>query len=168
MSKKGILQVEDDENEVFLLRKVLEHAGIASALHAVTDGQVAIDYLDGKGEFADRQKYPLPSLVVTDLNLPRKNGLEVLQWIRDQPSLNKLEVVLFSGSALRKDMDRAYELGAKACLEKTSDPVKLKQIAQLFKEWWLDHKDIAAIVESAGLGLGRHERANSIARAQCR
>src|SRR5436190_9188254 len=112
MTKKGILQVEDDKNDVFLLRNMFDRAGITSTVHVVTDGQMAIDYLDGKGQFADRQKYPLPSLVLTDLNLPRKNGLEVLQWIRSQPRLKELEVVVFSSSALQKDVDQASELGA--------------------------------------------------------
>jgi CheY-like chemotaxis protein len=76
----------------------------------------------------------------------------VLQWIRNQPQLNKLEVVLFSSSALQKDVDQAYELGANY-LQKTADPVKLKQIAQLFKGWWLDHNDFPPIEESAGSAL---------------
>jgi CheY-like chemotaxis protein len=147
MSRKGILQVEDDENDVFLLRNVFERAGIATDVHVVTDGQMAIDYLGGKGQFADRQKYPLPNLVLTDLNLPRKNGLEVLQWIRNQPRLKQLEVVVFSSSALQKDMDQASELGANAYLQKTADPHKLKEIAQLFKGWWLGQNNFAPIVD---------------------
>ena len=74
--------------------------------------------------------------------------MEVLQWIRHQPSLKKLVVVLFSSSALPQEVDLAYELGANAYIQKPSDPDKLKEIAQLFKGWWLSHNHFAPIVES--------------------
>jgi CheY-like chemotaxis protein len=148
MTTKSILQIEDDENDVFLLRNVFEGAGIANPLHFVTDGQMAIDYLSGNGQFADRQKYPLPCLVLTDLKLPKKSGLEVLEWIRHQPRLKKLVVVVFSSSAHPKDVDKAYELGANAYIQKTADPNQLKEIAHLFKGWWLGHNHFAPIGES--------------------
>jgi len=148
MTTKGILQVEDDENDVFLLRNVFEQTGITNPLHVVTNGQMAIDYLGGKGQFADRQRYPLPCLVLTDLKLPKKSGLEVLQWIRHQPHLKKLVVVVFSSSALPKDVDRAYELGANAYIQKVANPDQLKEIAHLLKGWWLGHNHFAPITES--------------------
>jgi CheY-like chemotaxis protein len=148
MTTKGILLIEDDENDVFLLKNVFERAGIANPLHFVTDGQMATDYLGGKGQFSDRQKYPLPCLVLTDLKLPKKSGLEVLEWIRHQPRLKKLVVVVFSSSALPKDVDKAYELGANAYIQKTADPDQLKEIAYLFKGWWLGHNHFAPIGES--------------------
>src|SRR5215471_18181388 len=148
MTTKPILQVEDDENDAFLLRNVFGRAGITSPLQVVTDGQMAIDYLGGRGRFVDRQKYPLPCLVLTDLNLPKKSGHDVLRWIRRQPGLKKLVVVVFSSSALPQDVDLAYELGANAYIQKSSDPNKLKEIAQLFKGWWLGHNQFAPMVES--------------------
>jgi len=148
MTTKAILQVEDDENDVFLLRRVFEQAGITSPLHVVTDGEMAIDYLSGAGKFVDRQKYPLPCLVLTDLRLPKKSGLELLRWIRHEPRLKRLVVVLFSSSALPQDVDLAYELGANAYIQKSSDPQQLREIAQLLKGWWLGYNHFAPIVES--------------------
>ena len=148
MTTKGILQVEDDDNDVFLFRNVVEKAGITSPVHVVTDGEMAIDYLSGTGQFADRQRYPLPSLVLTDLNLPKKSGLEVLRWIRQEPYFKKLVVVVFSSSARPQDVDQAYELGANAYIQKSADSRKLKEIAQLLKAWSLGYNHFAPIVES--------------------
>jgi CheY-like chemotaxis protein len=147
MTTKTILQVEDDENDVFILSRVFERAGITSPVHVVTDGEMAIEYLSGVGQFADRQKYPLPCLVLTDLKLPKKSGLELLKWIRNEPGLKKLVVVLFSSSALSWDVDLAYELGANAYIQKPADPSQLKEIAQLLKGWWLGYNHFAPIVE---------------------
>jgi len=148
MTTKGILQVEDNENDVLLLKNVFQQTGITNPLHVVTDGQMAIDYLSGHGQFADAQKYPLPCLVLTDVNMPKKSGLEVLRWIRHQPQLKKLVVVVFSSSALPQDVDQAYELGANAYIQKSADSRQLMEIAQLLKGWWLGYNHFAPIVES--------------------
>src|ERR1041384_4339000 len=109
---------------------------------------MAIDYLSGTGEFSDRQKQPLPCLVLMDLKLPKKTGLEVLQWIREQPRLRKLVVVLFSNSALPEDVERACELGSNSYIQKPPNPDQLKEIAQLLKGWWLGYNHFAPIVEA--------------------
>ena len=152
MTTKGILHVEDDENDVFLLKRAFERTGIPNRLHLVSDGQMAIDYLSGKGQFADRQKHPLPCMVLTDLKLPKRSGLELLQWIRHQQRLKKLVVVVFSSSALAKDVDLAYELGANAYIQKSHNPDQLDEIAYLLKAWWLGHNHFAPIVESRKAG----------------
>ena len=79
MSAKAVLYVEDDDNDALFMRKAFEKAGISNPLHIVHDGQEAIDFLAGNGKFVDRQQYPLPCLVLLDLNLPKKPGLEVLR-----------------------------------------------------------------------------------------
>jgi CheY-like chemotaxis protein len=146
---------------VFLLKREFEQAGITSPLNVVIDGQMAIDYLSGKAQFADRLKYPLPWLVLSDLKLPKKSGLEVLQWIRQQPHLKKLVVVVFSSSALPQDVDLAYELGANAYIQKSGDPDKLKEIAHLLKGWWLGHNHFAPIVESRAADVADITERNS-------
>jgi len=148
MTEKCILQVEDDDNDVFLLKRVFDQAGISSPLHVVRDGQLAIDYLSGAGGFADRQTHPLPCLVLLDLKLPKKNGLEVLEWVRHQPRLKSLVVVLFSSSALPQEVERAYELGVNSYIQKSSDSNQLREIAQLLKGWWLCYNHFAPIFDS--------------------
>ena len=73
--------------------------------------------------------------------------MELLKWIRNEPRLRKLVVVLFSSSALPRDVDQAYELGANAYIQKPADPRQLKEIAQLVKGWWLGYNHFAPIVE---------------------
>jgi CheY-like chemotaxis protein len=145
MTDKCILQVEDEESDIFMLQLVFKRAGITSPVHVVTDGQMALDYLSGSGPFADRRQHPLPCLVLLDLKLPKLDGLEVLAWIRQQPRLKKLVVVLFSSSVVPGDVDRAYELGANSYIQKPSDPEHTLEIAQLLKGWWLGYNHYAPI-----------------------
>jgi CheY-like chemotaxis protein len=145
MTDKCILQVEDDEADVFMLQAVFKRTSITNPVHVVTDGEMAIDYLSGNGLYADRQKHPLPCLVLLDLKMPKVNGLEVLAWIRQQPRLKKLVVVLFSSSAQPADIDRAYELGANSYIEKPPNLERTLEMAQFFKGWWLGFNRYAPI-----------------------
>ena len=90
MSSVPILYVEDEETDAMLLQHVLTKAGIHNPLRTVKDGKAAKDYLAGEGPFADRRAYPLPGLVLLDLNLPYWSGFEVLEWIRQQPGLRRM------------------------------------------------------------------------------
>src|SRR5690349_4469321 len=98
-----ILIAEDDPND----RKLLALAGFdeIAALVLVQDGEEVIDYLEGKGQFANRREHPLPDLVVLDLKMPLMDGLEVLEWIRLHSPYPSLPVVLLSGSGLPKDVE---------------------------------------------------------------
>jgi CheY-like chemotaxis protein len=145
MKATSILQVEDEEADVFMLQVMFKRAGITSPVHVVTDGQMAMDYLAGAGAFADRKEHPLPCLVLLDLKLPRVNGLEVLEWIRRQPALKKLVVVVFSSSAQPADIEQAYTLGANSYIQKPSDMDQTLEIAQLLKGWWLNYNHYAPI-----------------------
>src|SRR4051812_28005161 len=93
-----ILLVEDNEDDVFLMTRALKAAGIANPLQIVEDGQQAIDYLKGAGRFADRNTYPMPAIVFLDLKLPIMMGLEVLEWIRGEPGLSDIVVVVLTSS----------------------------------------------------------------------
>lgn len=134
-----ILQVEDREEDVILLQRALRRAQLEARLHVAADGQEAIDYLGGHGRFADRAQYPLPYLVLLDLKLPLKMGLDVLGWIRAQPSLRSLIVIVLSSSIHEADVRRAYELGANAFLVKPSDTNTLTDMCQALKHFWLTH-----------------------------
>jgi CheY-like chemotaxis protein len=94
-------------------------------LQVVVNGQEAVDYLAGNPPFTDRDSFPLPSLVLLDLNLPLVSGLEVLQWIREQPQFESLPVVIFSASALESDQQKARQLGANDYILKPSDMLDL-------------------------------------------
>ena len=138
---RTILQVEDDPNDVFLLQHAMTKAGVANPIQVATDGQEAIDYLRGTGKFAEREKFPLPSLVLLDLKLPHVMGLNVLKWIRQQPG-PALVVVMLTASGEEGDIATAYRLGANAFLTKPSKATKLEEMAKAIKDFWLTHNTL--------------------------
>ena len=133
---KTILQVEDDPNDVFFLQKTMKKLGVTSPIQVATDGQQAIDYLQGAGKFADRGKFPFPSLVLLDLKLPYVMGLDVLRWIREQ-GRTALTVIMLSASAQESDIVAAYRLGANAFLCKPSEATKFDEMVRAIKDFWL-------------------------------
>ena len=138
---KTILQVEDDPNDVFFLKHAMKKAGVANPIQVAKDGQEAIDYLHGAGKFADRGKFPFPCLVLLDLKLPYVMGLDVLKWIREQPGM-ALVVLLLTASGEEADIAAAYRLGANGFLVKPSEASKLQDIAKAIKDFWLTHNTL--------------------------
>ena len=152
-----ILHVEDSPEDVFLLRYAFETAEIANPVHVVSDGQEAIDYLSGTGEFADRVKFPIPGLVLLDLKLPHRMGLDVLRWIRQQPRLKALIVIILTASVNEADVQRAYELGANAFVVKPSGAAELADIARALKLFWCMHNTAPVLTRSHGPVQTPHE-----------
>ena len=138
---KTILQVEDDPNDVFLFQHALTRAGVANPIQVVTDGQQAIDYLQGAGKFANRQKFPFPSLVLLDLKLPYVMGLDVLKWIRQKPGM-ALTVLMLTASGEEADIVTAYRLGANGFLIKPSEATKLQDMVKAIRDFWLTHNTL--------------------------
>ncbi len=134
---RTILLVEDERNDVFFLEYAFQAAGISNPLQVVEDGQEAVNYLAGSGKYANRAHYPLPCLVLLDLKLPVKMGLDILRWIRQQPSLQTLLVVVLSSSRDPHDIDDAYRLGARSYLVKPLSMSERLEIAKAIKYYWL-------------------------------
>jgi len=134
-----ILYVEDEEADVALLRHVLGKLGIRNPLQIVRDGRLAKDYLAGKAPYDDRLRHPLPSLVLLDLNLPYWSGLEVLEWIRQQPQLRRVPVLVFSSSNRPDDIGRAYDAGANGYLVKPNALPDFTRLVQALRDFWLVH-----------------------------
>lgn len=132
-----ILLVEDDENDVFFFKRAVEKAAILHPLRVVRDGQDAIHYLGGTGEYTDRTLHPAPRLVVLDLNLPVKHGLQVLQWIRSQPGTHNVIVIVLTSSMDVLDMHDAYSFGANAYVVKPADPNELTSLVATIRQFWL-------------------------------
>jgi len=156
---KTILQVEDDPNDVFFIKHAMKKAGVANPIQVAKDGQEAIDYLQGAGKFADRGKFPFPCLVLLDLKLPYVMGLDVLKWIREQPGM-ALVVLLLTASGEEADIAAAYHLGANGFLVKPSEASKLQDIAKAIKDFWLTHNTLPheSLSQSIKEGVGGHVR----------
>jgi CheY-like chemotaxis protein len=132
-----VLYVEDEETDVVLMRHAWKKVGLPNPLHVVHDGEQAIQYLRGEGEFSNRTAHPLPSLVLLDLKLPKVSGLEVLEWIRAQESLHTLQVVMLSSSNQPTDIHKAHALHANAYLIKPSNPTDLAELMVCIRDFWL-------------------------------
>jgi CheY-like chemotaxis protein len=148
MNDTCILHVEDEATDVLLLQLALQEAGIALPIQVATDGQIAIDYLSGAGAFADRKEFPLPCLVLLDLKLPRKSGFEILQWMRAQPLLRRIVVIVLTSAEHERDIAQAYELGANSYVIKPMDIAERQQTCRLLKAWWLGCNRFAPLCEA--------------------
>ena len=135
--KEHILLVEDDPNDVLLIQRAFQKAGLGEVLRFVRDGEQAIDY-NGEGQYADRERFPFPFLLLLDLKMPGVDGFEVLDWIRSQKSLRRLLVVVLTSSNLQADVDRAYELGANSYLVKPVEFGEMVSMVQRFEVYWTE------------------------------
>jgi CheY-like chemotaxis protein len=134
-----VLIAEDDENDVELLRRSFRQAGLDVPIHVVMDGEACMAYLSGLGKYSNREEYPLPDLLLLDLKMPRMNGFEVLKWIREQPSLGALRVVVLTSSERIRDINLAYQLGANSFLTKPLNFVDFTNTIQAMYNFWMLH-----------------------------
>lgn len=127
----AILVVDDDANDVRFLKLAFERAGVRQAIHVVHDGEQAIEYLKGSGRFSDRSQHPLPCLVLLDIKMPRKNGLEVLRWLRGTEDHKDLPVCMITSSDEPEDREQAGAQGIEAYCVK---PVAFDELVKLAKQ----------------------------------
>src|SRR6266436_2323319 len=132
-----ILLAEDDPNDVLLVQCAFQRNHVANPLQVVRDGEEALAYLSGTGTFADRERHPLPVLMLMDLKMPRKSGLEVLEWVRQQPGLKRLPIVVLTSSNQSPDINRAYELGANSYLVTPAGFDSLLGLVKNVDMYWL-------------------------------
>jgi CheY-like chemotaxis protein len=132
-----ILLAEDEEDHVVLIRRAFAKSGLSNPLYVVRDGEEAIAYLKGEGPFASRDEYPLPTLLLLDLKMPRKDGFEVLEWIRREPGLKRLQVVVLTSSEDIRDVNRAYDLGANSFLVKPMNMQDFMRLTEAVHGYWL-------------------------------
>ncbi len=133
-----ILMADDDENDAFFMEHAFGAAQIPNPLHRVKDGEEAVAYLNGDGPYTDREKFPLPHFLLLDLKMPRKNGFEVIQWVRQQPGLKRLPIIVLSSSREDPDINRAYELGANTYLVKPVRPEHLVELVKTLSQYWFN------------------------------
>ncbi len=132
-----LLVVEDNKDDVLLLRRAFQQAKVLNPVHIATGGEEAIAYLGGMGKYANRVEFPLPSLVLLDIKMPRIDGFEVLRWIRTQPGLSSLRVIMLTSSNQMRDVNTAYQLGANSFLIKPVDFERFVEISQALAGYWL-------------------------------
>jgi CheY-like chemotaxis protein len=139
-----ILLAEDQDDDVFLMRRALTKAAVANPVFVACDGQDAIDYLDGAGPYADRKTYPLPGLLLLDLKMPRMDGFDVLTWLQSHTAFDALPTVVLSGSGLEEDVLKAKRLGADEYRVKPGEPADLTEMVHQLHSRWLPLPPLAA------------------------
>ena len=131
-----VLIVEDDANDAYFIQRAFQHSGVIRVPHICKNGNDAIRYLEGKGEYADRRQFPFPNVLITDLKMPLGSGFELLEWIRDHPDLRVIPTVIVSSSSMPHDVKYAYCLGANAYLTKPSDPTEFREMFAVLLRFW--------------------------------
>ena len=134
-----ILIVDDDENDIFFVKRAFSEINVHCTFHVMKNGQECVDYLAGIGDYSDRGLYPLPMMILMDLKMPIMDGFQVLAWLRARPGIKVIPTIVFSSSDIASDITRAYELGANSFMTKsvTYDGLLLK--LQTLSQYWLEH-----------------------------
>ncbi len=146
-----ILHVEDDPNDVLLMERAFRKANFSGKVVFINDGDQALAYLSGENGYSDRDKFPLPNVLMMDVKLPRKSGLEVLTWLRAQPLLKRLPVVMLTSSKQPADVNQAYDSGVNCYLLKPVNFDDLIQMVKTLEIFWLQmnqHPSTSAIEAS--------------------
>ena len=142
MSIKGksitILVAEDDEDDRLLMQEALEENRLANDLHFVEDGEELMEYLQQRGKYSDPKSAPRPSLILLDLNMPRKDGREALKEIKADPNLRKIPIVVLTTSKAEEDILRTYDLGVSSFIAKPVVFDSMVQIMKMIGTYWFE------------------------------
>jgi CheY-like chemotaxis protein len=132
------LLAEDREDDVILVREGFTRAGLNKPISVVRTGNEAIQYLGGRGKCADREKFPMPDLLLLDLKMPGVDGFEVLEWIRSQPEISIRKVVVLASSADVIDVNKAFALGANSFVVKPMDFKAYVTLGRMAAKFWFE------------------------------
>ena len=141
-----ILLVEDRTDDVLLIQRALARAGVKNPFFVLRDGEEALAYLHGTGKYADRDEYPLPDIMLLDLKMPKMDGFEVLQHVRQHKNFRALRIIVLTSSEDIFDVNKAYELGANSFLVKPLEFENLSAMMSTLSSFWL-HQSRAPVLE---------------------
>ncbi len=138
-NSKTVLYIEDDAAYVLLVRRAMQRSKLDKLpnLRVVGTVEDGTRYLLGQAPYEDRVTNPLPTLILTDLRLPGKSGMQLVKWLREQPEFEQLPIVMLTGSAVDEDIKQAYELGVNFCLVKPDEIDVLVSIIQALSMYWV-------------------------------
>ena len=131
-----ILIAEDSQDDAFFLERAFRKIGMKNPVQILTDGAEVLDYLNAKGKYENRTKYPFPSVMFIDIKMPRVNGFEVLQWLKDHQECRVIPTMVFSSSEQPEDIERAYQLGANAYFVKPNSTEQLADLLRCAYDFW--------------------------------
>ena len=132
-----VLMVDDSEDDCLLIKMAVSKADRLRFIGCVSDGEELVSYLTGKDNYSDRERYPLPDMLLLDLKMPELSGFEVLEWIRKRPEYAALPVIIFSSSSHPDDPRKAKTLGADDYWRKPANSMHYAQVVDLLRKKWL-------------------------------
>lgn len=133
--QQTILLVDDSDDDVSLLKHACRTAHFKASLQTVPNGEESVAYLKGEGAYSNRDKFPLPIVMLLDLNMPKTDGFVVLRWVRSQPALRRLTIVTLTASPRPEDVERAFDLGTNAYLVKPATMAGLVAMICCLRDW---------------------------------
>jgi CheY-like chemotaxis protein len=139
--------VDDSDNDLLLMRRAFAKAGFDLPYQMVNGGDEAISYLCGDGKYADRDRFPLPTVILLDLNMPGTSGFDVIRWVRGHRSFQHLCIVILSASMRKEDVETSFDMGANSFLVKPADLLELIELMKTLRTWL--HVDQFAAVPEA-------------------
>lgn len=148
-----ILLVEDEASDAALLLRGFEKAGILNPIVHLANGDYALAYLAGEGEYSDRTQTPLPALVLLDLKLPGMPGLQLLRWMRIRSEIKRIPVVVLTTSTDSKTINAAYDCGANSYLVKPGNSAEISEIAHAIQNYWIKLNEPPKLVLRADANL---------------
>jgi CheY-like chemotaxis protein len=152
-----ILLAEDNQDDVLLIQRAFAKGGVQNPLYVVPDGEEAIWYLKGEGKFSNRVEYPIPDLLLLDLKMPIMDGFEVLRWVRQQPGLAGLRILVLTSSDSLRDVNLAYKLGANSFLVKPLEFENCIQLGKLIQDYWLERNQNGELARPESTRFTRRE-----------
>lgn len=139
-----ILMAEDDADDQLMTREAFQECRLGNPLQFVTDGEELMDYLNRRGQYADEVLYPMPGLILLDLNMPRKDGREALREIKSDPALRDIPVVVLTTSKAEEDVATSYCDGANSFITKPVSFAALIEVVRTLGKYWLQIVDLPA------------------------
>jgi CheY-like chemotaxis protein len=130
-----ILLIDDSNDDALLLKRAFFRAGFQDPLFHISDPEIACDYLEGEGDYADRKTHPLPEVVFLDLKMPKLDGLQILKWIKSQPHLGRMIVIVLTHMQDVKMIQLAYQLGAHSFLAKNADEEEIQNVVKFLRDY---------------------------------
>jgi CheY-like chemotaxis protein len=134
----SILIADDDAEDRMLLKDALEENQLPQTIHFVENGEELLDYLFSRGKFTNRKQYPLPGLILLDLNMPKKDGREALKIIKETPHLRRIPVVVLTTSKAEEDILNTFDLGVSAFITKPTTYTALLEMTKTITKYWFE------------------------------
>jgi two-component system response regulator len=137
-----ILMADDDADDRMLTKDALAESRVLNDLRFVEDGEELLDYLKGRGAYADRENSPRPGLILLDLNMPKKDGREALKEIKADPDLRRIPIVVMTTSKAEEDVYRSYDLGASSFITKPVTFERLVELMRTMGQYWVEFVEL--------------------------